>query len=288
MIHRRQNDEAEQNPGFPNRFGNCNGCGLMCIYNRSPIRLVMAQTESKPATDPQPAVERSASEVIFASATEALGSAFFLWILGGVALSIAGGFAGDMIPSLPPGFDAQDSTGAHHSGHHSSWWHAVRDSAFVIFFAIFFIHSLWVGFREHGGGSRGRLQRILSNLREHWFGLIIGNAIGAWVAVLILGIMQDFSPWQMFWQWLWDLFRPIAEQIGHMLFEDATSSGLGAWISWYGANQSKLTFWFIYLCGAFDDLGVPNFKTLVRWAWRRRRRQKAMDFTTTVDRGDVY
>jgi hypothetical protein len=247
----------------------------------------MAQTESKSVVDPQPAVLRSAPEVIFTSATEALGSAFLLWILGGVALGIAGNFAGGMVPSLPPSFAAQDSAGGHHSGHHSAWWHAVRGGAFVIFFAIFFIHSLWVGFRDQGRGGRGRMLRILSNLREHWFGLIVGNAISAWVAVLVLGIVQGFSPWQMFWQWAWGMVLPFVEQIGHWSFGDTASSGLGAWISWYGANQGKLTFWFIYLCEAFDDLGIPNIKTLARWAWRRRRKQKAMDFTTTVERGDV-
>jgi hypothetical protein len=49
---------------------------------------------------------------------------------------------------------------------------------------------------------------------------------------------------------------------------------LGQWFSWYGDNQMKLNFWIIYLAGAFDDLGVPNYKTLARWAWRRYKKRQ--------------
>jgi hypothetical protein len=235
----------------------------------------MTQAESKSAADPQSAALRSAAEVIFASVTEALGSAILLWMLGGVALGIAGAFASGMVPSLPPGFAAQGTAEAHHSGRHYSWWHAVRGGAFVLFFAIFFVHSLWVGFRESAGGRRGRMPRILSNFRENWFGLVIGNAISAWVAVLVFGIAQNFSPWQIFWHWGWGMVLPFVTEIGHLVFGFAGLSSLGAWISWYGANQTKLTFWILYLCGAIDDLGIPNFKTLLRWAWRRRQKHKA-------------
>jgi hypothetical protein len=231
----------------------------------------MAQTESKCAAAAQPPVLRNAVDVIFASATDALGSAFLLWILGGVALEIAGEFAGEMVPSLPPAFAGQVALEAQDSGHHHVWWHAVRGHAFVLFFAIFFAHSLWVGFRDGPEARRGRIHRVLANLRENWFGLLVGNAISAWVGVLILGIAQNFSPWQIWRDWAWALVRPGAEEIGRLIFGAGAPSDVSAWISWYGANRLKLAFWGIYLCGALDDLGVPNFKTLARWAWRKRK-----------------
>jgi len=40
-------------------------------------------------------------------------------------------------------------------------------------------------------------------------------------------------------------------------------------------NQMKLNFWIIYLAWAFDDMGVPNYKTLARWAWHRYKKRQA-------------
>ena len=268
-------DQTTEPFSLPKWLANCNGRFATNAYNGPPIRFVMAETPSKFAPDPQPKPRRSATEVIVASATEAFGSALLLWILGGVAISIAGSFAEGMIPSMPPFFAGQQATGSHSARHQDAWWHTVRGGAFVCFFAIFFAHSLWVGFHGRGTGPGKRLGRILFNLRENWFGLIVGNAISAWVAVLILGIAQDFSLVRMFWQWVWDLLLPVFGDAGRFVFGPSKSSSLGDWFSWYNANQTNLTFWFIYIAGAFDDLGVPNFKTLARWAWRRYQKRNS-------------
>ncbi len=176
-------------------------------------------------------------EVIVASATEAFGSALLLWILGGVAISIAGSFAGDMIPALPPFFASQPTSEAHHARHHDAWWQAVRGGAFVFFFAIFFMHSLWIGFRGEGAGPGRRLQRIVSDLRENWFSLIVGNAISAWVAILVLNIMQDFSLWAFFWQWVWDILGPVFAEIGRFFLGSSNSGNFGDWYSWVMRRQ---------------------------------------------------
>jgi hypothetical protein len=247
----------------------------------------MAKTESKSSADSKPAPTRSAGEVIIASATDAFGSAIVLWLLGGVAVSMAGSFAGQMIPSLPPAFAAQQSSEADHAGHHFAWRQAMRGGALVFFFAIFFIHSLWLGFHggETGGGSR--IKRILSNLRENWFGLIVGNAIGAWAATLVLGMVPDFSPVRMLGQWVWEMILPVIKEFGDYDSWSSNSASLGQWLAWYQANQIKLTFWILYLSGALDDLGVPNFKTLARWAWRRMKQRKGSSLPVSVERGGV-
>jgi hypothetical protein len=236
----------------------------------------MAETESKSAANPKFASSPNAVETILASATEAVGSAFLLWMLGGVAISIAGSFAAEMVPSLPPGFDGP------HAGHHHKGWHAARGAAFGLFFAIFYIHSLWVGFHREGGGAGRRIERILSHLREHWFSLIVGNAIGAWVAILVLGIMPSFSPLQMLWRWVWGMVLPFVREIGLFVLGASNTASLSDWFSWYDANQMKLNFWILYIAGAFDDLGVPNFKTLARWAWRRMQKRKGATLPTSV------
>jgi hypothetical protein len=236
----------------------------------------MAETDRKSDADPQPTQVRGAAEVIFASAIEAFGSAFLLWILGGVAISIAASFARDMIPSLPPGFGAQGASAGHQTGSDRSWWDAVRGSALGLFFAIFFVHSLWVGLHGGGVGPGRRIQRLLSNLRENWFGLIVGNAISAWVAILLLGIAQNFSFTQILWHSVSEMVLPAIRQTGRFFFGESGWASLGGWFSWYGDNQMKLDFWIIYLGGAFDDLGVPNFKTLARRAWRRIQKRKEL------------
>jgi len=233
------------------------------------IEIKLAKQEPMPS-----APDSSVFEIIIDSATEAFGSAFVVWGLGGVAVSIAGSFAGDMIPSLPPGFSGQDLKANHEQIR--TLWEAMRGSAFGLFFAIFFVHSLWAGFHGQGGGLSKRAQRIVSNLRENWFGLIVGNAITAWGAALVLNVGQNFSLVQMLSHWIWEIVAPAFRGIGGPLLGPSNTSSLADWFSWYDANQMKLAFWFIYLAGAFDDLGVPNYKTLARFVWRRIQKRKSM------------
>jgi hypothetical protein len=264
----------------PKQLGNCNGPPGGSIHNGAQIRFVMFETESKCAADPRFVRSRNTVETILASATEAFGSAFLVWMMGGVAISIAGSFADKMVPSLPPGFDGAQA------GHHQALWHAVRGGAFGFFFAIFFIHSLWEGFHGDGGGAGRRIERILSHLRENWFSLIVGNAIGAWVAVLVLGIVPRFSLLQMLLHWVWRMVLPVVQEIGLFVLGASNTAGLSDWFSWYNVNQMKLNFWILYLGGAFDDLGVPNFKTLARWAWRRMQKRQRATLPASVGRVD--
>src|ERR1700761_8544719 len=101
----------------------------------------MPQIAIKPAPAPLPAPTKHPAQIIFASAAEAAGGAFMVSILGGVALTIAGAFAGNMVPSAPPFFHG----GAPNLPHGLfGWnvWSGGRAMAFAVFFAIFFAHSL--------------------------------------------------------------------------------------------------------------------------------------------------
>jgi hypothetical protein len=226
----------------------------------------MADTNIGPPAIPAPA--RSVLEVIVLSAKGAFFSAIFVWFLGGVALSIAGSFAEDMVPAPPPGFGAAQGAN-HHGGTHATSGHVAKGFMFGLFFTIFFAHSMWVGLRRGDGGMRGRGFRIMANLREKWFGLLVGNAISAWVGVLVLDIVSDFSLTQILWSSVWGAITPGIHNVTNAVFGKSHSTFVSDWVSWYGGNKSKLYFWILYLGGAMDDLGVPNFKTLARWGWRK-------------------
>ncbi|MGO8700201.1 MAG: hypothetical protein ACLQVY_21130 [Limisphaerales bacterium] len=43
-----------------------------------------------------------------------------------------------------------------------------------------------------------------------------------------------------------------------------------------------MNFWILYAAGVFDDLGVPNLKTLARWLWRRWRKKQNTAQLTSV------
>jgi hypothetical protein len=266
----------------PKRFENYNGQSACSAYNGASMGFVMADTESTSAAEPPVAPGRSAGKVIIASATEAFGSALVVWFLGGVAISIAASFAGDMIPSLPPVLARLQSLEDDPAKHHAAWRQEARGAALVFCFAIFFAHSLWLGFhgRETAGG--GRIGRILSKVREDWFGLIVGNAIKAWAAVLVLGIAGNFSPVKIVWECVAGTVLPTAREIGTSVLGASNWASLGVWFSWYEANQMKLNFWILYLAGAFDDLGVPNFKTLARWGWRRMQKRATPPLTASL------
>lgn len=234
----------------------------------------MAEITTKVAPDLQGASERSVLGVIISSATEAFTSAVMVWLLGGIAFSLASTFTEEMVPSPPPFYHGQHAGKSHHA-HGGDDWGEASGYVLALFFAIFFAHSLWVGF--HGGGTvrGGRLQHIVNNLREDWFSLIVTNALTAYIAVEFLKLGQEISVWNMVWQWIWEVVNPVIGGAGQFVLGPAKSSALGQWFSWYSDNQMKLNFWIIYLAGAFDDLGVPNYKTLARWAWRRHKKRSA-------------
>lgn len=164
--------------------------------------------------------------------------------------------------------------------HHIDWTPLTKDH-FVIVAAIFFSVSMWNRLRygppdESCGPSRR--QRIINNLSENWFGMVVGNAFGAMISAMVLVWVQNFSWAQMLWQWVFqDLlstFQPVAEAI----LGRGRLGSFEQWWNWYGDNQFRFTFWFFYVAAICDDLGLPNFKTLGRWLgrrWRKRRQATA-------------
>ncbi|HEY3855658.1 MAG TPA: hypothetical protein VGO67_14815 [Verrucomicrobiae bacterium] len=201
-------------------------------------------------------------EVIWDSAVEAASSAFVVCILGGVAFSIAGAFAGGMIPSRPPFFAGRHQPEIAHSSSVGDWLHSLKGHAFAFLFAVFFAHSLWIGFRrfdERGAGKR--LVFILSKLREDWFGLIVGNAIGAWVGAVILVWASGFSMTQMIWHRSIVMIFSCVQSLAVSVLGHREWSRVEDLISWYNTNQIKLNFWFLYFAGCAMILDFPISKS---------------------------
>ena len=221
-----------------------------------------------------PATARGLLSAILASAAEAAWKAFVLLVLGRVAVSILSGIFQDMTPSLPPSFEeAEATTHSQHHWHVSSW---LRGSAFYGVFAVFFAGILWSRLRgpvtEQSGARSRRLQKIQRVLRDNWFGVIVGNAFGAMIAAAVAVWLQRFSWVQWLLHELLQLILPAVHQAVLWLFSERLTHHVDSWFAWYGQNQAKFNFWFIYFAAICDDLGIPNIKTLARGLFRRTRK----------------
>jgi hypothetical protein len=211
-------------------------------------------------------------EILWASGKEALFLAFLVSILGSVAIGILSGICGQMTPSLPPGLDgypALTNVPAH-------WWHAssnaIHRHSFAVLFLTLFVTKSALRLAHFSRNSPQRhaaavALRVTHRFSRHWFTLLIKNAFVAFVAVLVLQFVQNFS----LTHWLWQAVSGIALQglqaVGRLLGWSQPGP-LERWFSWYGANQTKFAFWLFYSAALCDDLGLPNYKTLSRRAWK--------------------
>jgi hypothetical protein len=213
--------------------------------------------------------------ILFECAADAAVRAFLVLLMGSLALNLVGGIWRDMTPSLPPGFAGPLPSES--ASPWPDWFSALRAHRFFIVFAILFVVTAWTRLarQSNGKATTGRAtwwQRFGSRLSEEWVGLIVSNAFGALVAVMLLAWMQQFSFSKVLFKWFIESFAAP--------FYDSASSVLGlglverirAWLSWYGENQFKFNFWVLYLAAICDDLGIPNLKTLGRRIWRRRQK----------------
>jgi len=194
---------------------------------------------------------------------------FVVMILGNIALSLVGSITGSMIPSAPPGFTEIETP----SSNWSAWWAAVRGIKFYLIFAILFFFGFRMRYIKPSSNNlanvrASRWERTRQRFADNWFGSLVGNAFLAMALAPVLAVIPQFTLWHWFWNWLSSVLKP--EQI---IGEDWMSH-LRPWLGWYGHNQLKFNFWLIYLGAVCDDLGIPNFKSLVRWLWRRQRRAK--------------
>ena len=228
----------------------------------------LAQRAPPPRHSPSP---EAAFEILWASAVESFVSALVVSVLGAIALGIVGGLCEEMAPSLPPFLAGKPAS--HVAGLAHPWWKAAKEHAFVVLWVLFFVHTTWVRFTRPGAGAKGGkgawVRRALARFSENWFELIVGNAFGAMVSALVLVWVQQFSFSQILLHWLLESCLAGLQNLAAHLFGTGRVDAVSSLFSWYADNQFKFTFWVLYISAICDDLGLPNFKTLARWAWRR-------------------
>jgi hypothetical protein len=207
-------------------------------------------------------------EILWTAAKEAFFMAFTVGIMGTIAIGILSGICGEMTPSLPPGLGGESS--AH-------WWHASKDAihrhSFALLFLAILVLKSALALVHYSNDSRlrkaaARVLRATRRISSDWFSLLIKNAFAAFVGVLVLQCMQNFTLTHLLWEAVKAIFTPALEAAGRLL-GGGLSSLLGLWFEWYGDNQTKFSFWLLYSAALCDDLGLPNYKTLARRVWER-------------------
>ena len=206
-------------------------------------------------------------------------SAFVIVLLGKIALGIVSGVAGRMIPSALPGFEG--GAASDYVSNTGVWWDALFSLRFKIFYAAMFLICLRQQLAsaspaQNAQGRVPRWQRIGRLFSENWFGSLIGNAFLAMGLAIALARIPDFS----FWKWSWNWLISVTPVGGW--FNDGPLTWLKPWLAWYDHNKVKFYFWLIYFAAVCDDFGIPNFKTLTRWLWRRWKKPKTLPANAPV------
>jgi hypothetical protein len=216
-----------------------------------------------------------AGEVLWESAWSALVLAFLAQIFGSIVVGIVGGMWHDMTPSLPPGLAHKPQAEAEPSAWNFSW---LQEHRFALLFAAFFLVEAGTRLARYSGNARQRraaalIQRLRRRASAEWINVIVVNAFGAFVTVLVIQVTQQFTWSALLWSFIWDAIRSVARTVASVLPGGGLFRGVGALFSWYQENQFKFMFWFLYAAAICDDLGLPNFKSLGRYLWRRWRRR---------------
>ena len=211
-------------------------------------------------------------EVLWDSAWEALILAFLVQLFGSIAVGLVSGLWLEMAPSLPPFFAHQPLAEAGAGAGFKFTF--LQQHRLVFLFAVLFVGKSAAQLLRHSGKEEhrqavARLQGILGRVSGQWFKLVVVNAFTAFVAVMVLQLTQQFSGTQLLWQFVCDLCRPAFQAVVGLLPGAGTASLLENLAAWYGDNQFKFMFWLCYSAAICDDLGLPNYKTLARFLWRR-------------------
>jgi hypothetical protein len=209
--------------------------------------------------------------MVWETAFQTFVSTFVVLLLGSLALGLVSGLWHDMIPSAPailPTKPEADVT----SSFMQNGWASLKDHRFVLVFGMLFSVRMLARLRAYHRSERGTIDAMLlvgSRLADNWFGLFVGNAFGAIVSAFTIYYVSQFSYPQMLCHWLIDLSQPELKNLAVTLLGGSRVDRIQGMLAWYGGNQIRFLFWFLYLSAICDDLGLPNFKTLARRIWLR-------------------
>jgi hypothetical protein len=223
--------------------------------------------------------------MVVEAAIAAAGHTLLFVILGRVALSITGGLLRDKIPSPPPGFEWPSIPFL------ESGWAWLMHYRLWILWTIFFGFGMGMRLRKatQDGTPPGRWARAAKRLSENWFGIFVGNAIGASFSAGLVLLLSHLSLENWVFKQCWNaVAAALSSWTGPVTDVGFVSFFKSAW-HWFTANQLSFTFWSLFLAAILDDLGLPNLKTWGRLLWRRVRPRKrpAVAASSQVNSGAV-
>lgn len=200
---------------------------------------------------------------------DAFTPAFMILVLGVVAYALVGNIWGRMLPTLPSG--GNGSSGVKSIGNPN--WHFGAGERFMATYGVVFAVLATGRLLRRSNNHRQRVAGVwlrwaTERAAEEWFSLLVVNALVASIMVSIFQVTNQFTPLKMLWQALAGGLQPLLQAVTNLLPAGPTGAAR-EWWGWLGANQLKFSFWLFYLGAICDDLGLPNYKALGRWAWRR-------------------
>lgn len=241
------------------------------------MSLVNRQTTTDRPTRTTPLDPPGISGVLWESALDSFVRTILVLVFGSVVIGLLGGLLHDMFPSAPPGVSGETPSISRLLSRWDESWSWFEGHRFLIIFCVVF--GLTVRMRLKAGQcSRDgalrpptRARRMGRKISQDWFGMIVGNAFGAFISATVIVWVQQFSATNWVLRSIWSAFGPAIQSFSNAVLGPARVDALQGWLDWYNLNQLKFVFWFLYLAAICDDLGIPNWKTLVRWLWRKRR-----------------
>jgi hypothetical protein len=224
---------------------------------------------ASPATENERPSKDGVLSILFASAVEAAIRACVVLLLGGLALGLVGGIFHKMLPEPPPGFSA--TTAAESTSMAMTLMDSTRLALgrhkFLLLFLLLFGISMWTRVGPANGAPGSHSRKVLGRISEDWFGLLVGNALGAIIAAYML-VWAGFSleKWLLSGVVEW-CFTRLHDCI-QAVFGQAPGNAFQQWQHWFLLNQFRFTFWCLFIASVCDDLGLPNLKTLGKRLWR--------------------
>jgi hypothetical protein len=245
----------------------------------------VTSSSSKRADRLEPLTFGKATNILWECAWSALILAFLVQIFGTLAVGLVSGVWSEMTPSLPPGLAGRPDPEA-------LWdFRFFHQHQFALIFAMLFIAKAAGRFvrysrNEHHRNAAAWMKRASRGISGQWFSLVVINAFVALGAVLMVQLAQKFSFTHWLWHFLASLFDPVISAIASV-FPSRFVGAVKSLAGWYDANHFKFIFWLFYSAAICDDLGLPNYKTLGRFLWRRFWiRRKSVAASTTPRTAD--
>jgi hypothetical protein len=210
------------------------------------------------------------TNILWDSAWEALILGFIVVIFGSIAFGFVSAVWRDMTPALPPGLGSEPKLEAESAPLDFSFF---REHRYALIFLALFCGITAGRLLQYAPGEDQRraaawANRAFRRITDNWFGLIVVNAFVTVIAVAIIQFTQQFTLTAFLWHICGDLVTALIRNIANLFSTDAVQY-VEHLTGWYKSNQPRLLFWLLYTAAICDDLGLPNYKTLGRFLWRR-------------------